>query len=274
VTGIVLFAGGEAGRIAAERLAAMAPCCLSAMVWDHQTGPAPEIEGIGLVDEERAADCGDTLFCSGYGSIIGPTVLAHFGARAFNAHPSLLPAYRGRHAIQWAIAKGEAVMGVTIHRLTSAIDHGEILAQEAWEFGAETSLPQVAACLASVAATMLCDLAAALARGEEPAARQTPAALPYWRRRRASDSAVDWAAPAAAIINQVRAGGPGYWAKARRRDGSEVRFLAHKAGGAPGTVLLSTPQGCLVSTVTGVVWLVPDRPLIEGEVLGDGDATA
>ncbi len=51
---------------------------------------------------------------------------------ALNVHPSLLPFYRGRDCIRWAMINGEKMTGVTIHQMDAGLDTGEILAQESF----------------------------------------------------------------------------------------------------------------------------------------------
>src|SRR4029077_8067468 len=57
--------------------------------------------------------------------------LAAFRARIINVHPSLLPAFPGRHAIDDALAARVAVTGVTVHLVDATLDGGPIVAQEA-----------------------------------------------------------------------------------------------------------------------------------------------
>ncbi len=71
------------------------------------------------------------LILAGYMRIIGPVLLAAYPNRIMNIHPSLLPAYPGRHAVADALAAGASVTGVTVHLVDEGIDTGPILAQEA-----------------------------------------------------------------------------------------------------------------------------------------------
>lgn len=265
---VVLCGGGVAGRMAAVRLAASLGDHLAGLVWDEATGPPPELASVPRLSLETCSGAAEVLLCSGFGRIIPSAVLAAFPGGAFNAHPSLLPHYRGRHAIQWAIASGERVLGVTIHRMTVRLDQGEIIAAAGWRFGLEEAYPQIAECLARLAGTMLAELARRLVAGEaiEPLAPE-PAKGRYWPRRRPEDSRIDWSQGQAVVLNQVRAGDRSYPAHAYLQDGQKVNFVDYLAGGQPGEVLFSSPQGCLIATADGVVWLVPDRPLKKGEVL-------
>ena len=73
----------------------------------------------------------DVLVLAGYLRLVGPGVLARFGGRILNVHPSLLPAFPGLHAVRDALTAGVAVTGVTVHLVDATLDGGPIVAQEA-----------------------------------------------------------------------------------------------------------------------------------------------
>ena len=56
------------------------------------------------------------------------------GGRILNIHPSLLPAVRGAHAVEQAVAYGVKVYGITIHYVDAELDGGKIIAQRAFEY--------------------------------------------------------------------------------------------------------------------------------------------
>jgi phosphoribosylglycinamide formyltransferase-1 len=68
---------------------------------------------------------------AGFGTILTGEVLDAFPDRVLNTHPALLPAFKGWHAVEAAIAEGVKVTGCTVHLATPAVDEGAILAQEA-----------------------------------------------------------------------------------------------------------------------------------------------
>ena len=75
------------------------------------------------------------LIClAGYMRLIGPTLLEMFRGRIVNIHPSLLPAFKGAHAIRDAFDYGVKVYGVTIHYVDETLDGGRIIAQEAFPY--------------------------------------------------------------------------------------------------------------------------------------------
>ena len=71
---------------------------------------------------------------AGYMRIAGETLLGAYGGRIVNIHPSLLPAFRGAHAIEQALEYGVKVFGVTVHWVDATLDGGRIIAQRAFGY--------------------------------------------------------------------------------------------------------------------------------------------
>ena len=84
---------------------------------------------------DRLDDLGVDLVClAGYMRIIGDVLLSRYGGRIINIHPSLLPAFRGAHAVEQAVEYGVKVYGITIHWVDESLDGGRIIAQKAFEY--------------------------------------------------------------------------------------------------------------------------------------------
>jgi phosphoribosylglycinamide formyltransferase 1 len=66
---------------------------------------------------------------AGFMRILTPGFVTRYEGRLLNIHPSLLPAFPGLHTHRRAIEAGCRVAGVTVHRVTTELDHGPILAQ-------------------------------------------------------------------------------------------------------------------------------------------------
>ena len=66
---------------------------------------------------------------AGFMRILTPSFVTHYEGRLINIHPSLLPAFPGLHTHQRAIEAGCQFAGATVHRVTTELDHGPILAQ-------------------------------------------------------------------------------------------------------------------------------------------------
>ena len=84
----------------------------------------------GALADTLAGANPDVVVLAGYMRLVGPRVLAAFGGRILNTHPSLLPAFPGPHAVPEALAHGVTVTGVTVHFVDETLDGGPIVAQE------------------------------------------------------------------------------------------------------------------------------------------------
>lgn len=70
-----------------------------------------------------------TVAMAGFATVLGPAFFPAFEGRVLNTHPSLLPKYKGWHAVPMALAAGERSTGCTVHLATSEVDDGPVLAQ-------------------------------------------------------------------------------------------------------------------------------------------------
>ncbi len=73
----------------------------------------------------------DLVAMAGFGTILDKPIHDRFPGRIVNTHPALLPAFKGWHAVDDALAAGVKVTGCTVHYATLEVDDGPILAQEA-----------------------------------------------------------------------------------------------------------------------------------------------
>jgi phosphoribosylglycinamide formyltransferase-1 len=73
----------------------------------------------------------DLVAIAGFGTVLDANFFDAFPDRVLNTHPSLLPAFKGWHAVEEALAAGVKVTGCTVHIATAEVDAGPILAQEA-----------------------------------------------------------------------------------------------------------------------------------------------
>lgn len=81
--------------------------------------------------EAVAAHAPDLVVCAGFMRLLGPAFLGRFPQRVVNTHPSLLPAFPGRHAAADALAHGVKLSGVTVHLVDEGVDTGPVVAQAA-----------------------------------------------------------------------------------------------------------------------------------------------
>ncbi|MEW5890440.1 MAG: formyltransferase [Pseudomonadota bacterium] len=152
----------------------------------------------------------DFIFSFYFRRMLPPAMLdlAHRGA--FNMHGSLLPKYRGRAPVNWAILHGERETGATLHQMVAKPDAGAIVDQQAVPILPDDIAIEVFNKV-TVAAEMVLDRALpGLLDGTARLRPQDLAQGSYFGVRKPGDGRIDWSRPAAAIHNLVRAVAPPY----------------------------------------------------------------
>ncbi len=146
----------------------------------------------------------EAIVVVGYGRIISGWMLELPKHGNINLHASLLPKYRGAAPIQWAIARGETVTGVTTMLLNAGLDTGDILLQEELAIApgdtALTLAPQLAAIGANLMLETLRGLAAATII-PRPQRHEEATLAPILRKE---DGRIDFQRSAAEIFNRLR----------------------------------------------------------------------
>ena len=152
----------------------------------------------------------DFLFSFYYRKILKPPLLAAARHGALNMHGSLLPHYRGRAPVNWAVLHGERETGATLHYMTAQPDRGDIVAQMAVPILPDDTAREAFDKVTLAAEMTLDRVLPALVAGTAPRAAQDPAAGSYFGGRRPEDGAIDWNRDAATLHNLVRAVAPPY----------------------------------------------------------------
>ena len=150
----------------------------------------------------------DYIFSFYYRHMLGPELLAIPACGAFNVHGSLLPKYRGRVPVNWAIIHGEKESGVSLHRMEKKPDAGNLLAQQAVSILPNDTAFDVFQKLKCAAESMLADVIPELIAGrliEKPMDLDSGS---YYPGRKPEDGRIDWSLPARDIHNLVRAVAP------------------------------------------------------------------
>ncbi|BAO29304.1 formyltransferase [Sulfuritalea hydrogenivorans] len=159
---------------------------------------------------ELAALQPDFLFSFYYRLMLKVPLLALPRQGAWNMHGSLLPKYRGRVPVNWAIIRGERETGATLHRMLEKPDAGDIVAQQAVPILPDDTAIEVFNKV-TLAAEMALDRALPdLLAGRAKAKPQDLAAGSYFGGRKAEDGRIDWTRPAAEVHNLIRAVAPPY----------------------------------------------------------------
>ncbi len=211
---------------------------------------------------ERIAELKPDLILSVYyRNMIGTKILDLPPLGAWNMHGSLLPAYRGRAPINWAILHGESRIGMTLHRMVKSADAGAIIDQNGVNLTprdtAEEAFRKVLPCARRILARQIDALLAGKVR-EKP---QDESKATYFGGRKPEDGRIAWTQTSRQIFNLIRAVTDPY--PGAFTDIGPARLMvwwaetdsaaARDRHGAPGEVLSLTPL--VVATADGAMEL-------------------
>jgi methionyl-tRNA formyltransferase len=150
----------------------------------------------------------DFLFSFYYRSMLGAALLRAARRGALNMHGSLLPKFRGRAPVNWAILKGARETGATLHYMVERADAGDIVDQQSVPILQDDDAREVSAKVTVAAESVLVRSLPGLIAGTAPRKPQPSEPGKYFGRRRPEDGRIDWTRPALAIHNLVRAVAP------------------------------------------------------------------
>ena len=147
----------------------------------------------------------DFLFSFYYRQMLKTPLLKSVRRGAYNMHGSLLPKYRGRVPINWAIINGEAETGATLHAMTEKPDAGDIVDQIAVPILPDDTAREVFEKVTVAAELTLHRSLPALVAGTAKLRPQDLSKGSYFGGRRPADGAIPWKRSAREIHNLVRA---------------------------------------------------------------------
>jgi methionyl-tRNA formyltransferase len=150
----------------------------------------------------------DFLFSFYYRDMLPAELLAV--APAYNMHGSLLPAFRGRAPVNWAVLHGADRTGATLHEMTVKPDAGAIVAQTAVPILPDDTAFEVFAKVTVAAEQTLWDVLPALLAGTAPRRDNDLRQGGYFGRRTPADGRIDWSRDAQTVYNLHRAVAPPY----------------------------------------------------------------
>ncbi|MGA8860264.1 MAG: methionyl-tRNA formyltransferase [Candidatus Sulfotelmatobacter sp.] len=146
----------------------------------------------------------DAIIVVGYGRIIPQWMLDIPPLGNINLHASLLPKYRGAAPIQWAIARGETVTGVTTMKIDAGLDTGDILLQQEIPIAPNDTAETLAPKLASTGAELMVETLRGLQSGSIHPRQQDHAQATLAPILKKEDGLIDFSRPAAESLNRMR----------------------------------------------------------------------
>jgi methionyl-tRNA formyltransferase len=148
------------------------------------------------------------IFSFYYRRLLGAPLLAAATRGAFNMHGSLLPKYRGRAPVNWAVLHGERETGATLHEMVEKPDAGRIVDQQAVPIGPDDRAVDVFRRVSDAAEAVLRRSLPRLIAGTAVLKPQDLAQGSYFGGRRPEDGRIDWQRPARSVHDLVRAVAP------------------------------------------------------------------
>jgi methionyl-tRNA formyltransferase len=222
----------------------------------------------------------DLILSAYYRSMISTKILDLAPLGAFNMHGSLLPKYRGRAPINWAVLHGESRIGMTLHRMVKAPDAGPIVDQDGVDLDPRDTAEQAFRKVLPCARRILTRQIDALLAGTAPETPQDGSQSSYFGGRTPEDGRIAWKQASRAIFNLIRAVTDPYPGAFTECGGSRLLVwwaepdspAVRGRTGRPGEILslaplvVATGDGALELTRTE--WRGSPAPLRVGQILG------
>ena len=215
----------------------------------------------------------DAVVIIAYGQIIPARLLTIPRLGWLNLHGSLLPRYRGAAPIQWAIANGETITGLTTMQIDAGMDTGPALSRSEVEIGPDETAPELAARMSALGADLIGASLLQFSRGEITPVPQDAKNVSYAPILKKEDGRIDWKLSARKIYNRMRGFTPWPGAYTTFRDqtcrvwGRPAMSAEAAASNVPGEIIEfasdSKPAGLKVACGDGTV-LDLDSLQVEG----------
>jgi methionyl-tRNA formyltransferase len=152
----------------------------------------------------------DYIFSFYYRHMIPEQILACAKIAALNMHGSLLPKYRGRAPVNWAILHGESETGATLHIMEVKPDAGDIVGQAAVPIGPDETATDVFSKVSQAAVQVMEQALPSLIQGKVPRKANELEKGSYFGGRKPADGQIHWQQTAQQVHNLVRAVAPPY----------------------------------------------------------------
>lgn len=200
-----------------------------------------------------------------YGQILKSGILSLPPLGCINVHGSLLPKYRGAAPIQWAVANGDSVSGITTMYVNERMDAGDMILKREVVIDPLDTGGSLHDKLARVGADLLGETIALIRNGPVSRSPQDESAATMAPKLKKSDGRIDWYLPASTIHNHVRAFNPwpGSSCTLPGEAKNTIKVLATRVEpgqGIPGTLIEASGDGPLIQTSDQAIRLLEVQP--------------
>ena len=222
----------------------------------------------------------DFLFSFYYRKMLGAELLSIAPRGALNMHGSMLPKYRGRVPVNWAVLHGERETGASLHYMDIKPDAGDLVAQTAVPILADDTAHDVFQKVTVAAELTLYRALPQLVAGTAPRVPLDLAAGSYYSGRKPEDGRIDWTRPAREIANLVRAVAPPYPGAFTELAGKRIIVARARPGASPSAsaanpgAIVPGGEGRLGFFCADATLLIPLTLIIDGNTLAADAAQA
>ncbi|MCL2105000.1 MAG: methionyl-tRNA formyltransferase [Kiritimatiellaeota bacterium] len=261
------------------------PCPCKVYAVENKIGPIISPENVNATEtlEQLTAWKPDVIVVVAFGQLLGKRVLELPPHGCVNGHFSILPKYRGAAPVQYAIANGEELSGVTIMQMAEGMDNGDILLAAIEPICSDDTAPALMDRLAILGAVTMTKALRLMLTGNLKREPQNHADATYAKKMQKHDGLIDWTLAAKVIERRIRAYDPWpgvftFLPNRSAKSGAPERIKVLEAyllpaaewpyTVAPGTICALSPIGPLVATGAGGLCLTIVQP--EGRRRMDG----
>jgi methionyl-tRNA formyltransferase len=192
----------------------------------------------------------DLLICCGWQRLIPDEVLELPIKGCIGFHSSLLPKYRGRAPVNWAIILGEKETGVTLFYLNSMADTGDIITQKSFPITLEDDCHTIYKKSANACCQMLVNQLPLIEHNAVKRIHNPSASYPAYPKRTAEQGLIDFQRPSLDVFNWIRALTKPYPGAFYYEDGKKIVVWNSKMG------IVSGQNVIFKNTLDGVISLI------------------
>lgn len=218
----------------------------------------------------------DLIWTADYRYLLPEGLIDLASDACINLHPSLLPSYRGRAPLNWAILNGESEVGLTAHLIDEGVDTGPVLCQKRLSVSTSEDVGDVLRRLEPIYESITLEVVQSLESGDLVPVPQPEGKWPIWPRRTPEDGCIDWTRSSGEIVNLIRAVADPYPGARTRLGKSDVLIWKasvtdSQSNLGPGSVLSVSDKGFRVQAGSGQVEVISCTPrdVIERIKVGD-----
>jgi len=169
--------------------------------WNVMRGKGSDPQTLAFI----AAAKPDLLWITDFRYLISRAMIDLAVLGAINLHPSLLPKYRGRAPVNWAILKGETKLGLTGHFVDAGLDSGDIIEQVSYEIREDQDVGDCLNILYPLYTSMTGKILSHFESGSVARTPQDQSHATVFPARKPKDGIINWHESARSILNLIRA---------------------------------------------------------------------